>query len=77
MPTDDLIRRCPPAVDLPSEDEAARVDEDLCSAFTGQAPHLLRVDQETWNYFVSVMDDPPANDGLTRLMQVPAPWRQE
>jgi len=35
---------------------------------------LVRVDQETWDYFVSVLDNPPANEGYERLMRAPRPW---
>ncbi|MFN8679234.1 MAG: hypothetical protein U0Z70_22825 [Thermomicrobiales bacterium] len=76
MSTDDASRRCLPQAILPTGDEAALVDEDLRPALTGQVPHLIRVDQETRDFFVSILADPPANDGRTRLMQAPAPWHQ-
>ncbi len=50
-------------------DAARRAAEDALLDQT-----LVRVDQETWDYFVSVLDNPPANEGFARLMQAPRPW---
>lgn len=50
-------------------DAARRAAEDALLEQT-----LVRVDQETWDYFVSVLDNPPANPGLERLMRAPRPW---
>jgi len=50
-------------------DAARRAAEDTLLDQT-----LVRVDQETWDYFVSVLDNPPSNPGLERLMQAPRPW---
>jgi uncharacterized protein (DUF1778 family) len=50
-------------------DAARRAAEDTLLDQT-----LVRVDQETWDYFVSVLDNPPPNPGLERLMQAPRPW---
>ncbi|MFN8660991.1 MAG: DUF1778 domain-containing protein [Thermomicrobiales bacterium] len=50
-------------------DAARRAAEDALLDQT-----LVRVDQETWDYFVSVLDNPPANPGLERLMRAPRPW---
>lgn len=35
---------------------------------------LVRVDQATWDFFISVLDQPPDNPGFSKLMQAPAPW---
>jgi uncharacterized protein (DUF1778 family) len=50
-------------------DAARRAAEDALLDQT-----LVRVDQETWDYFVNVLDNPPANEGFERLMQAPRPW---
>lgn len=50
-------------------DAARRAAEDALLDQT-----LVRVDQESWDYFVSVLDNPPANPGLKRLMRAPRPW---
>jgi hypothetical protein len=76
MSTENSVRQNLPQDLLPSGDDASHVDEKLLTAFTGHAPSLVCVDQETWDYFVSILDDPPANDGLTRVLQAPAPWHQ-
>lgn len=36
---------------------------------------LVRVDRETWDRFLSVLDQPPGGDGFERLMRAPAPWK--
>jgi uncharacterized protein (DUF1778 family) len=35
---------------------------------------VVRVDQETFDYFLSVLDEPPSGPGYERLMQTPRPW---
>ena len=35
---------------------------------------LLRVDRQTWDHFVAVLDQPPAGEGFERLMRAPKPW---
>ena len=35
---------------------------------------LVRVDQETYNHFLSVLDQPPSGEGFKRLMQASKPW---
>ncbi len=35
---------------------------------------LVRVDSETYDYFLSVLDQPPSSQRFERLMQAPAPW---
>ena len=37
---------------------------------------LLRVDQETYDHFVAVLDQPPGGPGFERLMRAPKPWGQ-
>lgn len=37
---------------------------------------LVYVDQATWDFFMSVLDQPPDNPGLSKLMQAPTPWNQ-
>lgn len=37
---------------------------------------LLRVDQETYDHFVAVLDQPPGGPGFERLMRAPKPWSQ-
>lgn len=36
---------------------------------------LLRVDQETYAHFLSVLDQPPGGEGYERLMQAEKPWQ--
>jgi uncharacterized protein (DUF1778 family) len=36
---------------------------------------LVRVDQETYAQFLSVLDQPPAGEGYERLMAAPSPWK--
>jgi len=35
---------------------------------------LVRVDQETYNLFLDVLDESPSGTGFDRLMQAPKPW---
>jgi uncharacterized protein (DUF1778 family) len=35
---------------------------------------VVRVDLETFDYFLSVLDEPPSGPGFERLMQAPRPW---
>ena len=37
---------------------------------------LLRVDQETYDHFVAVLDQPPGGPGFERLMRAAKPWSQ-
>jgi uncharacterized protein (DUF1778 family) len=37
---------------------------------------LVYVEQETWNFFVNVLDQPPENAGFVRSMQARVPWNQ-
>jgi len=35
---------------------------------------LIRVDQETYDHFLSVLDQPPSGTGFSRLMKARKPW---
>ena len=35
---------------------------------------LVRVDQETYSHFLTVLDQPPSGAGFDRLMQARKPW---
>ena len=35
---------------------------------------LVRVDQETYDLFLKVLDQPPSGPGFERLMKPPKPW---
>ena len=35
---------------------------------------LIRLDQKTYDHFLSVLDQPPTSAGFDRLMQVDRPW---
>ncbi|MBI4921778.1 MAG: DUF1778 domain-containing protein [Devosia nanyangense] len=35
---------------------------------------LIHVDRETYDFYLSVLDQPPSGDGYERLMKVRAPW---
>ncbi len=37
---------------------------------------LVRVDRETYEHFLAVLDHPPAGEGYERLMTVPSPWKK-
>lgn len=36
---------------------------------------LVRVDPETYEHFLAVLDHPPAGEGYERLMSAPRPWK--
>jgi len=36
---------------------------------------LVRVDRETYEHFLAVLDHPPAGEGYERLMAAPSPWK--
>ena len=36
---------------------------------------LVRVDRETYEHFLAVLDQPPAGEGYKRLMAAPSPWK--
>ena len=36
---------------------------------------LVRVDRETYEHFLAVLDHPPAAEGYERLMAAPRPWK--
>jgi len=36
---------------------------------------LVRVDRETYEHFLAVLDQPPAGEGYERLMAAPSPWK--
>jgi uncharacterized protein (DUF1778 family) len=36
---------------------------------------LVCVDQETYEHFLAVLDQPPAGEGFDRLMSAPTPWK--
>jgi len=36
---------------------------------------LVRVDQETYAHFLSVLDHPPGGEGYERLMKAAKPWQ--
>ncbi len=50
-------------------DAARRAAEDALLDQT-----LVRVDQKTYDYFLEVLDQPPASKGFERLMQAGKPW---
>lgn len=35
----------------------------------------VRVDQQTYEHFLAVLDQPPVGEGVERLMRSPGPWR--
>ena len=37
---------------------------------------LVRVDGDSFDRFVKMLDAPPSGDGFARLMNRPAPWRE-
>jgi uncharacterized protein (DUF1778 family) len=39
------------------------------------AQTLVRVDQQTYEHFLAVLDQPPVGEGFERLMRTPSPWR--
>ncbi len=50
-------------------DAARRAAED---ALLDQA--LVRIDQATYDRFLTVLDAPPSGEGFARLMNAPKPW---
>lgn len=36
---------------------------------------LVRVDRESFEHFLAVLDRPPAGEGYERLMAAPSPWK--
>jgi uncharacterized protein (DUF1778 family) len=36
---------------------------------------LVRVDRQTFEHFLAVLDQPPAGEGVDRLMRAPSPWK--
>ncbi len=36
---------------------------------------LVRVDQQTYDHFLAVLDQPPSGVGFERLMAAPKPWQ--
>lgn len=36
---------------------------------------LVRVDQQTYDHFLEVLDQPPSGEGFERLMSAPKPWQ--
>ncbi|MBK1720554.1 DUF1778 domain-containing protein [Thiocystis violacea] len=36
---------------------------------------LVRVDRQTYEHFLAVLDQPPCGEGYARLMQAPSPWK--
>jgi len=36
---------------------------------------LVRVDRETYEHFLAVLDQPPAGEGYERLKAAPTPWK--
>lgn len=51
-------------------DAARRAAEDALLDQT-----LVTVDAESYQQFLSVLDQPPSGEGFARLMNAPAPWR--
>lgn len=37
---------------------------------------LVRVDQETYQHFLRVLDEPPTGEGFDRLMRTSQPWQK-
>lgn len=50
-------------------DAARRTAEDALLDQT-----LVRVDQETYDHFLTVLDQPPSGKGFDRLMKARKPW---
>ncbi|GAA6616106.1 DUF1778 domain-containing protein [Scytonema sp. NUACC26] len=50
-------------------DAARRAAEDTLLDQT-----FVRVDEETYQHFLNVLDAPPHNEGFERLMNVKKPW---
>lgn len=52
-------------------DAARKAAED---ALLDQA--LVRVDPQTYDHFLNVLDQPPGGEGFERLMAVKKPWKR-
>ncbi|WP_295586737.1 DUF1778 domain-containing protein [uncultured Lamprocystis sp.] len=37
---------------------------------------LVRVDRQTYEHFLAVLDQPPGGEGFERLMGAPSPWKR-
>ncbi len=51
-------------------DAARRAAEDALLDQT-----LVRVDQQTYDYFLSILDQSPSKEGFDRLMKANKPWK--
>lgn len=51
-------------------DAAYRAAEDTLLDQT-----LVRVDQDSYRRFLSILDEPPDGEGFQRLMDAPKPWQ--
>ncbi|WP_295407368.1 DUF1778 domain-containing protein [uncultured Thiocystis sp.] len=51
-------------------DAARRAAEDALLDQT-----LVRVDRQTYDYFLQVLDQPPGGEGFERLMRADIPWK--
>ena len=87
MPADHPIQSCVPKDTCTSDDQPAQTEGNFPSErITETSAHtsvsclpdlkLVHVDQATWDFFVNVLDQPPENAGLRRLLQAPVPWKQ-
>jgi uncharacterized protein (DUF1778 family) len=36
---------------------------------------FVRVDEDSYRHFLSILDQSPAGDGFDRLMNAPKPWQ--
>lgn len=52
------------------EEPAQEIDWDI------DDQTVVYVDQETWDFFVSALDQPVESAGFRKLMQAPVPWEQ-
>jgi uncharacterized protein (DUF1778 family) len=52
-------------------DAARRAAEDALLDQT-----LVRVDRETYDHFLEVLDRPPSGEGFERLVRTPKPWAE-
>lgn len=68
-------------------DRAARVQGKSRSDFMIEAARraaedalldqtFVRVDPETYDYFLKILDQPPAGKGFEKLMQAKSPWEK-
>jgi len=51
-------------------DAAYRAAEDTLLDQT-----LVKVDTESYQHYLAILDQPPSGEGFARLMTVPKPWR--